>query len=128
MTLHGVVLEVTVAAVDLDRLRTNPFRQFRGIQLGLRRFGKAREALAAHPRGVQNEHARGVEARMHVGEHVAHALMLDPLFAVGESRFKRGARNAERLGGDADTPAFKVGKRNGEALAARPEQMVFWYG
>src|SRR5580765_1728148 len=42
VALDRVVVQVAVAAVDLDRLGADPFRELRGVELCLRGFGKAR--------------------------------------------------------------------------------------
>src|SRR3954471_1000340 len=46
--LHRVVVQVAVAAMDLDRLRAHPLRELGCVELRLRRFRQARLAFAAH--------------------------------------------------------------------------------
>jgi hypothetical protein len=43
---------------------------------------------------------------------------------VFERGFERRARDAQRLRGDADPASLQVGKRDGEPLAARSQQVV----
>src|SRR5476651_1059377 len=77
VALDGIVVQVAVAAMDLDRLGAHPLGKLGGIELGLRRFRKARDALGAHAGRMQDEKPRRVDARMHVGEVVADRRMLD---------------------------------------------------
>ena len=72
----------------------------------------------------QREQARGVELGRHVGEHELDGLVLRDgdaealaLLRVGDRLLERGARDAERLRGDADAPAVERGHRDLEALA-----------
>src|SRR5450631_4516613 len=135
VALDGIVVQVAVAAVDLDRPGAHPLGELRRIELRLRRFREARDALGAHASRMQDEKPRGVDARVHVGEVVADARVLDQLLAelgaflrIGERGLERGARDAPRLRGDADPAALEVGERDGEALAARAEQVLFGNG
>ena len=79
---------------------------------------------------MQDEHAGGVDAGVHVGEHIGDRLMLmnllaelSAVFGVRNGGIKGGAGNTECLRGDTDASAFQIGKRNGEAFAARAEQL-----
>src|ERR1700694_1484327 len=81
MTLDGIVVQVTVAAVDLDRLGAHPFGELGGVELRLRSFREAGKALGAHARRMQDEQPRGIDARMHVGEVVADRRVLDAFLA-----------------------------------------------
>src|SRR6185436_8065243 len=45
VALHRVVLDVAVAAMDLDRFRADPFGELGGEKLRLRGLGEARQAL-----------------------------------------------------------------------------------
>src|SRR5947209_15280962 len=51
MALDRIVLDIAVAAVDLDRLRAHPFGHLGGVELRLRRFREARHVGCAHARG-----------------------------------------------------------------------------
>ena len=81
---------------------------------------------------MQDEQTCSVDAGVHIGEHIGDALVLDNLLAklctvvgIGECRFKRSTRNAERLCCDADAATFQIGERNRQPLAARAKQMIF---
>src|SRR5690606_17739359 len=67
---------------------------------------------------------------LHVGQQVGDALVLvdrlaelHPVARVDQRRLERRAGNAQRLGGDADTPAFKVGQGDGQALATLAKEV-----
>ena len=67
----------------------------------------------------------------HVGQPELHGLVVDDLGAeglalagVGAGQFERGARHADRLGGDADAPDLEVGERHAVALALLAQQRV----
>src|SRR5436190_6737920 len=81
VSLDRIVAKVAIAAMDLDRLGTHPLGELRGVELGLRCFGEARLAGAAHARCVKDQQARGVDARMHVGEVISDGRVLDQLLA-----------------------------------------------
>src|SRR5260221_12894226 len=63
VALDRIVAQVAVAAVDLDRLGAYPLGELGCVELRLRRFGEAGNAFAAHARRMQDEKARGVDAR-----------------------------------------------------------------
>ena len=81
---------------------------------------------------MQDEQSRGVQARVHVGQHVRHALVLDDrlvelnAFAgIAECCLECRAGNAQRLGADANAAAFEIGEGDGQPLAAWAEQVCF---
>src|SRR5258706_2210159 len=75
--LDGIVVQVAVAAVDLDRLGAHPFGELGGVELGLRGFGQAGNAGASHARRLVDQEPRRIDARVHVGEIVADGRVLD---------------------------------------------------
>ena len=118
--------------MDLHRRRADFLGHFRSKQLGLGGFGQARLARTAQPCGMQDQQACGIEAGLHVGQQVGHALVLNnglvelhPVTGVGQRRFKGRAGNAQGLGGDTDAPTLQVGQGNGQTLAAFAQQVGF---
>ena len=98
----------------------------------MRSFRETRQILCAHARRVVDEQTRRVDAGMHIGEHVGDRLVLGErnaelltFLGVGEGRVKGCAGDPQRLGGDADSPAFEVGERDRESLAALSQQVIF---
>src|ERR1700694_1164133 len=81
MTLDGIVVQVAIAAADLDRLGAHRFGELGGVELRLRGFREAGKAFGAHARRMQDEQPGGVDARMHVGEIIADRRMLDQFLA-----------------------------------------------
>jgi hypothetical protein len=72
VALDGIVAQVSIAAMHLDRLRADPLGKLRSVELRLRGFRQAGQAGAAHARSLQDEEARSVEPRLHVRKHVPH--------------------------------------------------------
>ena len=111
--LDGEVAYVAVAAVDLDSIGANFFGHLAGKELGHGGFFEAGFACVFEAGGVMRQSASSFNLRGHIGEFELHGLVLKnrlakalALFAVAERSFKRRARHAQRLRGDADAPAF----------------------
>ena len=117
--LDREIADVAVAAVDLDGIRTHALGHFRGEQFRHRGFLEAGLAGVAQAGGVQHHLPRHFGLRGHVGKPEVHRLMFDDglaeadaLVRVFQCRLECRARHADRLGGDADAPAFQVGQRD----------------
>ena len=75
--LDGEVVEIAVAAVDLDGRRADLFSHLRGEQLGHRCLLEAGAAFVAQARGVQHHQLGRLQRRCHVGQAEGDRLMLD---------------------------------------------------
>src|SRR6185437_1202171 len=72
--LDGIVLGVTVTAVDLHSLCGGAHCQLGAEQLGHRRFLAERLAMLRQPRGVKHEMPPRLDLGRHVGQLKLHAL------------------------------------------------------
>src|SRR5690349_275701 len=112
-TLDREVADVTVAAVDLDRVGADPFRHFGGEELRHGRLADAGLAFGAKLRRVQVQLAGGFDLRRHVrkakvdrlvfDQRLAHALAL---VRIRDCGFERAACDAGRLRRDVDAPGL----------------------
>ena len=100
------------------------FGHFAGKKLGHGGFFQAGQASVAQGGGVPDELARGLNLCRCVSQFELHGLMAKnrltkgpPLFAVGQRGFKRGARHAQGLRGNADAPALQARQGNAQTQA-----------
>src|SRR4051794_5777317 len=131
VALDRELLGVAVAAEDLDRLAGDLAGRLGGEQLGLRALDGVRLAGLLEARGAPGQGARGLDARLHVGE-----LLLDRLVAadglaeraallgVGDRGVQRSLRDAGGLGGDADAAAVERRERDAHAPAGAAEALA----
>src|SRR5512145_2028255 len=127
--LDREVRDVTVAAVDLDRIGAHFLGHLGGEKLRHGSFLEAGLAFVAQARGVEIELARRLDLRRHVSQAEIHRLMLDQVLAhafslarVADRGLECGARHAGGLGRDVDAPGFEIGKGDpvADALFAEP--------
>src|SRR5713101_1651071 len=129
ITLDGKVLQVAVAAMQLQRIVDDPEADVGGEALahggGLRRLGRLDVeqrggAPDQQPRGVEvGRHVGQLELRrLEVGQRLAELLALDH---VARRRLQAGARAAQRAGADIDASAVEPGHGDLEAVALRPQ-------
>lgn len=81
---------------------------------------------------MQDQQACRIDAGLHVGEHIGHALVLNdrlvklhPVTGVTQCCLEGRTGDAQCLGANADSPAFQVGQGNGQPLAALAEHIGF---
>ena len=77
--------------------------------------------MAARPRGVISQQARGLDAGCHIGEGELVALIVSPLVHERAGFIDRRLADAERLPGDPDPPRIQRPHGDGEALPLRTE-------
>ena len=103
------ILDVAVAAVQLQRVGGNAHRHIRSAHFEHRRFhAKIRRTAIDHPRHMPKPGFALREIGCHIGEHELDALKLDDLAArllalvdVVHCILERAARDAQRVCGDA---------------------------
>src|SRR5215207_3312038 len=124
-----VLLDVAVAAVDLDGLLGGAHGEPAGLELGL--GGGEAEGLAGVllEGGLVGEQARGLDLGRHVGELGLDRLVLgdrlaegDPLLGVAQSLVQSPLGEAEAHGGDTDATAVERLQELAEALAPSSQQ------
>src|SRR3990172_8166474 len=112
--LDRVVLDVSVAPVDLDRLRGHPHRRLAREQLPHRGLLLERQALILPPRRAVHEQPRRLDLHRHVRELPLDRLEvrdrlpeLVPLLRILHRLFERPLRDPDAEGADADAAAVE---------------------
>src|SRR5580704_13715438 len=115
MLLYWVVLDESVAAVDLNRLAGHALGYLRGKILGHRGFTNVVQFRVLQASSVVNQEARRLDVGRHLGQRKLHCLKLRdrlaellPLLRVFRRMVPGTLREAEHLGSDTD-PSFVQG-------------------
>jgi hypothetical protein len=115
MRSTGKVVDVAVAAVDLDRVGADLLGHLGGEQLGHRGFLEAGPSGVAQRGGVMHHLSRDLDLRRHVGKAEIHRLVFEDRLAetlafmgVVQRRLEGRAGHAHGLGRNADAAAFEV--------------------
>src|SRR4051794_16421881 len=126
-----VLLDVAVAAVDLDGLVGRAYGQAARLELGLRRRQPERAAAVLEHGGLVDEQPRGLDLGRHVGELGLDRLIFGDrlaerlaLLGVRERLVERPLRQPDAHRGHADPPAVERLEELLEAHAGRPEQVL----
>src|SRR5689334_19345008 len=130
--LDRIVFDVSVTAVQLDRLRAHALRHARRVKLCHRRFFDEIYSRIFHARGVVNQQTRCFEVGCHFRQLKLNALKLIdrfaellPLGSVVERTLECARGDADHLRADADTSFVQTFDRDLVAFAGLAEHVLF---
>src|SRR5258705_4342543 len=126
--LDRVLLDVAVAAEDLDGIGRDLHRRVGCEALRVRRLQRRALALVEQPRGLPGEQPRRLDLGRHVGDEEVDALVdrdrlaeLDSLARVLDRVLEGGPRDTDRAGGRPGPRLVERLHRNLEAAALRAQ-------